>query len=285
MATASARLRVLLGASGPLLLPGAYDAVSARIIETAGFSAVHFNGAGVSHALGFPDVGLASFTEVFMVARAIVDATELPLIVDADTGFGNAINVVRTVREFERLGTGGLHLEDQPTPKVYEAYASVISREEMLGKLHAALDTRHDPNFVIIARTDARRTLGLEETIARCVAYAEAGADGIFPVGLKSLDELAAVVRAVAVPVMHSVIPGSTLSIDRAEAERVGCKILLFAPIAQMVAACAMQEAFRELHATGSVDGLLDRLIDFAGRERISGFAAVAALQKKYVRS
>ncbi|UQS24840.1 oxaloacetate decarboxylase [Amycolatopsis thermalba] len=177
------RLRELLAAPGPLVAPGAYDALTARLIEQAGFGVVYMTGFGTTASLiGRPDVGLLTGTEMIDNARRIVAAVDVPVIADADTGYGNALNVIRTVQAYEQAGVAGIHLEDQVSPKKcgHLSGKAVIAREEMVGKLRAAVAARRDPDFVLIARTDAAAVHGLADAIGRARAYAAAGADLLF---------------------------------------------------------------------------------------------------------
>ena len=185
----------LLTEPGAFILPGAYDAMSARLIEEIGFKAIYATGAGISNAqLGWADVGLTSLKEVVDIVARMADVTSIPIVVDADTGFGNAINVMRTVREFERAGVAAIQMEDQVSPKKCGHFngKDVISKEEMVGKIKAALDTRQDENLSIIARTDALAVNGMDEAIERAHAYAEAGADIIFVEAPTTIEQLTA---------------------------------------------------------------------------------------------
>ncbi len=189
------RLRRMLQAPGILVAPGAYDGFSARLIEAAGFSTVYMTGAGTAAShLGQPDLGLATMTEMAAHARHLAACVSLPLIADADTGYGNVLNVVRTVREYERAGVAGLHLEDQVAPKKcgHIAGKQVIPAREFADKIRAASEYRTDPDLVIIARTDARAVTGLDDAIERGNLYAEAGADVIFVEAPQSADEISA---------------------------------------------------------------------------------------------
>ena len=180
---ARARLRALLAEPAPLIAPGAYDALSARLVEQAGFDAVYMTGFGTSASqLGRPDVGLLSGSEMVDQVRRLVDAVERPVIADADTGYGNAINVIRTVRAYEQAGVAALHLEDQVMPKKcgHMSGKAVIPRDEMVGKIRAAVEARRDPDLVLIARTDAAAVHGLDDAIDRARAFADAGADVLF---------------------------------------------------------------------------------------------------------
>src|SRR5688572_22963884 len=193
-----ARLRTLLATPGPLMAPGAYDALSARLVEQAGFDVVYMTGFGSTASLiGRPDVGLLTGTEMVDNARRIAAAVDLPVIADADTGYGNAINVVRTVQAYEQAGVAGIHLEDQVMPKKcgHMSGKAVIPAEEMVGKIRAAAAARRDPDFVLIARTDAVAVEGVAAAIARARAFAEAGADALFVEAPTSEDDLATIGR------------------------------------------------------------------------------------------
>jgi 2-methylisocitrate lyase-like PEP mutase family enzyme len=210
-ARATTRLRALLREPAPLILPGCFNAMSARILEHAGFPALYMSGYGTSlNLLGLPDAGLITLTEMALNAKLIASAVRAPLIADADTGFGNAINVVRTVEEYIRAGVAGMHLEDQVAPKRcgHVAGREVIARDEAVLKIRAACQTRDalDPDFVIIARTDARGAHGgsMEEAITRANAFLEAGADLAFVEGPKDKAEVAHICQAVKGPVFYN---------------------------------------------------------------------------------
>ena len=214
-----ARLRTLLATPGPLVAPGAYDALSARLVEQAGFDVVYMTGFGSTASLiGRPDVGLLTGTEMVDNARRIAAAIDLPVIADADTGYGNAINVVRTVQAYEQAGVAGMHLEDQVMPKKcgHMSGKAVIPAEEMVGKIRAAGAARRDPDFVLIARTDAVAVEGVAAAIARARAYAEAGADALFVEAPTSEDDIARVaaeLRGVAPLVFNWAVAASSVPI------------------------------------------------------------------------
>jgi carboxyvinyl-carboxyphosphonate phosphorylmutase len=203
------RLKELINRPEILVCPGTYDPLMAKLIRNVGFEAMYMTGAGVSHsALAAPDLGLTTMTEMVDRAARLAEASELPLICDADTGFGNAINVMRTVREYERAGVAGLHIEDQDMPKRcgHLFGKTLVSVGEMVGKLKAALDTRKDNDFLIIARTDARTALGFEAALERAHAYAEAGADVIFFESPRSIEELEQVPKLINKPVLANMV-------------------------------------------------------------------------------
>jgi methylisocitrate lyase len=268
--------------------PGAHNAFTAKIIEQAGFKAVYMTGSGAAmDLLGLPDLGFLTMTEMVAHAGNIVQATSLPVIADADTGYGNALNVVRTVREYERAGVAGLHIEDQVAPKRCGHFPGkeVISREEMLGKIEAALEARRDKNLVIIARTDARAVLGLKEAIERGQAYAKAGADMVFVDAPESAEELRLVASSIPAPVMANMSEGGKTPLLRAkELQEMGYKLVIYPRSAAGAAAKAIQELMVVLQRDGTTEKYLDRIISFEGRDRITGLADYQKLEKKYLR-
>ncbi|MET0509774.1 MAG: isocitrate lyase/PEP mutase family protein [Burkholderiaceae bacterium] len=225
-----ARLRALLAAEQLVIAPGAYDCIPARLIVHAGFAAAYMTGAGTAAALGYPDYGLTTLTEMADNAGRIAAAIGLPLIADADTGFGNELNVVRTVREYERRGVAGLHIEDQSFPKKcgHLENKTVIDRDAFLTKIRAAVDARTDADFVIIARTDARAMLGLDEAIARANAALAVGADIAFVEATQNLDEVAAVPRRVEGPCLLNLVwRGKTPEVPFDEARQMGYRVAI----------------------------------------------------------
>ncbi|MCP3990899.1 MAG: isocitrate lyase/PEP mutase family protein, partial [Actinomycetia bacterium] len=207
-----ATLRQLLSRDQLLTVPGCYDGLGARLIEQAGFSAAYLTGFGSSASLlGRPDIGLLSATEMVDSARRLVMATSLPIIADADTGYGNPLNVIRTVRDYERAGVGALQLEDQVTPKRcgHMDDKAVIPSQDMVAKIRAAVSARTDPDLVIIARTDARAVEGFDAALARAGSYVEAGADVLFIEALRHPDEFAAAAsRGFGVPLVYNWVEG-----------------------------------------------------------------------------
>ncbi len=250
------KLRQMLKAPGIIVAPGAYDGFSARLIEAAGFHAVYMTGAGTAAShLGQPDLGLATMTEMATHARHLTSCVSLPLIADADTGYGNVLNVVRTVREYERAGVAGLHLEDQVTPKKcgHIAGKQVIPAKEFADKIRAAAEYRTDPDFVIIARTDARAVTSLDDAIERGNLYAEAGADVIFVEAPQTEDEIHRVAREVKAPLLANMVPGGrTPAVKAAELERLGYKIAIFPAVCMAAAVTAIEGALARLRATGT---------------------------------
>ena len=253
------RLRALI-ADGPVVVaPGAHNGLTAKLVERAGFSAVYLTGAGVANTLlGVPDVGLITLTEMTWVARCVAGAVEIPVIADADTGYGNAINILRTVREYEKTGVAGIHIEDQVSPKRcgHIAGKEVISTEEMIGKIKAAVDARTDPDFLLIARTDARGPLGLEEAIQRANLYAEAGADMVFPDALLSEEELARFARSVPHRKMMNMggyaASRTTPKLPLATVERHGFNLVIYPLAVLRAGVCAMSDFLAGLKREGT---------------------------------
>lgn len=258
MATRAHRLRELLRGSDIVMAPGAYDGITARLIEQAGYDAVYMTGAGASAARGYPDYGLLTLTEMVESAGILADAIKVPLISDADTGYGNELNVTRTVREFEKRGVAGIHIEDQVSPKRcgHLDGKEVVSREEFVSKIRAAVAARRDPDFLVIARTDSNATLGLEEAVARMNAAFEAGADMAFLEAPKTTEELAQVPKLVKGHCLLNVVPGGkTPAIDMAEAQAMGFKLAILPGLCLREVMIAVFGALRELKTTGKPRG------------------------------
>ena len=281
-------LRNLLSKPGIIVAPGAHNAFTAKIIEqTGGFQAVYMTGSGAAMSLlGEPDVGLLTMTEMVTQARNIANAVTLPVIADADTGYGNAINVGRTVREYEMAGVAGIHIEDQITPKKCGHFEGkqVISQHEMVGKIRAAIDAREDPDFVLIARTDARAVVGLEKTIERAQAYVKAGADVIFVEAPQSMEELKIIVRSINVPILVNMDEGTkTPMLTVRELEEMGFKIVIFPRSAPSAAARAIQELMKVLKETGTTRGFTGGIVTFEERNQITGLAKYQEIERKYL--
>jgi 2-methylisocitrate lyase-like PEP mutase family enzyme len=236
-----------------LIAPGGYDGITARLIEQAGFDAVYMTGAGASMARGFPDFGLLDMSEMVANATVMARSVTIPLISDADTGYGNELNVTRTVREFEARGVAGIHIEDQVSPKRcgHLDGKEVIGREAFVSKIQAALAARSDPDFLIIARTDARATMSLDEAIWRANAALAVGADMAFVEAAQTLEEVAAIPRLVQGPCLLNVVPGGHTPIfDLREAEAMGYRIAILPGLMLKAALEAGDAALKELKAT-----------------------------------
>ena len=253
---ATTQLRQMLNSPGIILAPGAYDGISARLIEREGFKAVYMTGAGMAASvLGQPDIGLTTMTEMTTHAARITTCVSLPVIADADTGYGNALNVIRTVREYERAGVAAIHLEDQVFPKRcgHIAGKTVIPAKEFAEKIRAASENRTDPDFIIIARTDARAVNGLDDAIARARLYREAGADVIFIEAPTSREEIERIAREVAAPLLSNQVPGGrTPALTASELETLGYKIVIFPVVGLMAATIAIEKALSQLKVTGT---------------------------------
>ena len=251
--TTHTSLRELLAAPGMLIAPGAYDGIGARLIEQAGFKAVYMTGAGTAAARGYPDFGLLDMGEMVANAATMARAIGVPLIADADTGYGNELNVTRTVREYESRGVAAIHIEDQVSPKRcgHLDGKEVVSRAEFASKIRAAADARRTREFVIIARTDARAMMSLDEAIWRGNAALDAGADLVFVEATQSLEEVAAVPKAVKGPCLLNVVPGGRTPIfDLREAEAMGYKLAILPGLMLAAAIQAGDAALAELRAT-----------------------------------
>lgn len=261
-------------AAAPVAIPGVFAPFIAKIAERIGFPAAYLSGGALSAMAGVPDVGLLSLTEFTDEARRIVAATSLPLLCDADTGFGEALNVERTVRQFEAAGVAGLHLEDQELPKRcgHLSGKSIVPAEVMVAKLRAAVDARHDPDFVLIARTDARGVHGFDDAVRRAKLYLEAGADAIFPEGLESAEEFARFAGEVSAPLLANMTEfGRSPLLDVATLGAMGYKLILFPLTAFRSAMKAAEETLRTIqrdgHQKAAVPGMLTRadLYDYLG--------------------
>jgi 2-methylisocitrate lyase-like PEP mutase family enzyme len=227
---ASAKLRQLLSGDGMLVAPGAYDCITAKTIAHAGFDAVYMTGAGTAATLGYPDYGLVTMSEMADNAGRLASAVDVPVIADADTGYGNELNTTRTVREYERRGVAGLHIEDQGFPKKCGHLDNkvIVPVGEYLAKIRAAVAARQNPDFVIIARTDSRAVLGFEEAIGRANAALDAGADVAFVEAPQTIEEIMAVPRRVNGPCLLNVVwGGKTPEIAFDDAQRAGYKLAI----------------------------------------------------------
>lgn len=281
--SSAARLRARIEEGGILVVPGVYDGLSARIATAAGFEAIYCSGGAVARSTGVPDLGLLTMTEVLARLREVVDSTDLPVIADADTGYGNAINVIRTVREFERLGAAAIHLEDQVAPKKCGHYSGqqLISAEEMVQKLRAALDTRKE--MLIIARTDARGQAGLEEAIRRGRMYADAGADIVFIEAPTSREEIETIARSFTKPILINMFEGGrTPSIPAGELAAMGYRLMIVPSDLQRAAIRAMQVTAEALRRDGSSAAVRDQLAPFAARDAVVNLAGWTELDSRY---
>ena len=271
-----------------LLAPGVYDALTALIAEQAGAEAVYLSGASIAYSrLGRPDIGLVSVTETAEIIAALRDRISVPIIADADNGFGNALNVQRTVRMFERMGANALQLEDQAIPKRcgHLLGKKLIPKDEMVGKLHAALDARANADTLIIARTDAISVDGFDQALERAEAYTEAGADILFVEAPQSLEQLHAIVSQFgdAIPLMANMIEGGRTPILPAkELGEIGFSLAIFPGGIARALAVASQDYYRNLLAKGSNAEFKDRMLDFDGLNDLIGTYEMLAQGRKY---
>src|SRR5258706_7769117 len=275
-----------LVAGAGLIMPGAANALAARAIEAAGHKLMMVSGAAIANTyLGVPDIGLVSVTELAGPVAAARDAVNIPILADADTGFGNAINTRRTVQLLERAGANAIMLEDQTYPKRCGHFEGkdVIPKDEMVAKLKAAVDARVDPDLMILARTDARAVEGFEAALDRARAYQEAGADFLFIEAPLTTDELLAIPREV--PCIHlcnMVFGGKTPLLPRDELAQAGYAAICYANAALQASMLAMQEVLQHLHATGSLAGIESKLVSFADRQKVLDAQKYKDLEKKY---
>ena len=281
------KLRQLITRSGYTMVPGAYDTLTARLVEAAGFDAVYLTGGGYSRASGYPDLGLLTVVENVRFIGLTVEAVEIPVIADADTGYGNAINVIRTVREYEKSGVAGFHIEDQVAPKKCGHYEGkeVIPKAEMVGKIKAAVDTRRDAEMVIIARSDARAVEGLAAAMDRVNAYLEAGADVGFVEAPQTVEELRIVGRSVNGPNLVNVFEGGkTPMLPASELEAMGFRLGIYPSQTHRAAIRAAQRVLAVLKEDGHVTRIEGELCTFQERELAVGTAAWRELEEKYLR-
>ena len=261
---ASTKFRQLLEQPGIIMAPGAYDCLTAKLIETAGFPAVYMTGAGTSVArLGYPDLALATMTEMLDNASSIAATVDIPVIADADTGYGGVLNVRRTVRQYERSGVAALHLEDQDFPKRcgHLDDKRVIPVADMVQKIHAAVDARTDDDFTIIVRTDALAVTGWDDSMRRCEEYVKAGADALFVEALRTPEEVERAGRELDVPLLYNYVEtGKSPLLPAQELERLGFKIVIFPASTLLSAAQAIRQTLAALKQHGTTAHLLENM-------------------------
>jgi 2-methylisocitrate lyase-like PEP mutase family enzyme len=255
----TARLRELLVSEPLLVAPGAYDGFTARLVEQAGFPVVYMTGAGTAAARGYPDYGLVTMSEMVATAATMARSVAIPVIADADTGYGNELNVTRTVREFEACGVAGIHIEDQVTPKRcgHLDGKDVVPRDVFLANIRAAVSARRDPDFLIIARSDAGAVEGLDEAIARVNLALAAGADMAFVEATRTVEEISVVPKRVTGPCLLNIVPGGkTPPLTMLQAQEMGYRLAIFPGLLLMALISAGDEALRTLKATGKPPGI-----------------------------
>ncbi len=265
--------------------PGAWDAISAALIERTGFQTLSMTGAGVSCSIGYPDVGLVTMSEVLDRARSVVRGTRLPVIADADTGYGGVVNVRRTVQEFEASGVAAIHLEDQASPKKCGLLEGieVVPTGDMVAKIRAAVASRQDPDFVIIARTDARAVENLDSVIRRANAYAAAGADAIFLFDLHSEEDLVRAAREIEAPLLTHVSRGAKIRpLHPSVLAEMGYAIVLF-PLTALQAACsAIEASLQHLATSGTIEPLFPKMWTGGQLYELLGLREVEAFERDY---
>lgn len=281
-------LRQMLAGKNIVVAPGAHDALTAKIIEQVGFGAVYMTGYGqaASH-LGKPDVGLLTMTEMLSRAANIVEAVNVPVIADADTGFGNAVNVMRTVREYEKAGVAAIQLEDQVAPKKcgHMTGRQVVSKEEMVGKIKAAVDVRKDRDFMIIARTDARTVHGIGEALERAKAYEEAGADILFVESPESIEEMKQITSSFNVPVLANMVEGGrTPFLPAQELEALGYELVIFPTASTYLVTKAVSRLMTVLKQTGTTASLIPEMITFEQFNDLIGLTKIREIENMYVK-
>jgi 2-methylisocitrate lyase-like PEP mutase family enzyme len=279
-------LKSILARRDATLAPGAANALFARVIEDVGYDVVYVSGAGIANMhLGVPDIGLTTLTEIADTVAAISDVVAVPLLVDADTGFGNALNMRRTIRVLERAGAAGIQIEDQVFPKKCGHFSgkAVIPLAEMLQRIKAAVDARHDQDLQIVARTDARAIEGIDAAIARAQAFIEAGADSTFVEAPLAEAELARIARELPVPqVANIVFGGMTPDLGRRRLAEMGFSLVLYANASLQAALKGSQEVLAALKRDGSLQAVAGRLASFEERQRTVAKEVYDALEKRY---
>ena len=279
-------LRKMVSEGQILVAPGAHDALTARVIEKTGFNAVYMTGYGqaASH-LGCADVGLLSLTEMVDRARNIADCVDIPVIADADTGFGNAINVMRTVRMYEAAGVAAIQLEDQVAPKRcgHMLGREVITKDEMVGKIKAAVDARSG-DMMIIARTDARTVYGIDEALERGKAYEEAGADIVFIESPENVEEMKLINETISIPTLANMVEGGrTPLLDNSELEKLGFNLVIYPTASTYVTSKAMMDLMENLKSAGTTAGIMDQMVTFSQFNELIGLSTVNDLGEKYI--
>ncbi|MGA8559965.1 MAG: isocitrate lyase/PEP mutase family protein, partial [Pseudolabrys sp.] len=282
----TSRLKALLASKRAAILPGTPNALFARVIEELGFEAVYITGAGIANmSLGVPDIGLVTLSELAEHVAAICDAVTVPVLADADTGFGNPVNMARTVRVLERSGAAGIQIEDQIFPKKCGHFKGkdVVPLGEMIQKIRAAVDSRHDGDFQIVARTDVHAVRGFEEGLERAHAFIEAGADATFVEAPVSVEELVKIARLLPVPqIANMVFGGLTPSVSQDRLAEMGFGAVLYANAALQAALKSVREVLGSLKNTGSLDEVGERLASFDERQRAVAKDHYDALEARY---
>lgn len=280
------KLRELVDGKRYVIVPGAYDPLTARLVQLAGFDAVYLTGGGYSRANGLPDLGLFTMSENIEFISRAVEAVDIPVIADMDTGYGNALNVIRAMREFEKTGVAAFHLEDQVAPKKCGHYEGkqLVSRSEMVGKIKAAVDTRRDTDMVIIARTDSRAVEGFEAAIDRMNAYLEAGADVGFVEAPQTVEEMERIPHSIGKPALVNIFEGGkTPPLPARQLEAMGYRMGIYPSQTHRAAIFAAQEVLAVLKRDGDTAAIEHRLATFNDREQAVNTARWRELERKYM--
>ena len=279
-------LRELIAQPGIIVAPGAYDCLTAKIIQQSGFPAVYMTGAGTSVArYGFPDLALTSMTEMIANASDITASVEIPVIADADTGYGGLLNVGRTVRKYEQSGVAAIHIEDQEFPKRcgHLDDKRVIPAEDMVPKIKEAVESRTDKDFLIIVRTDALAVTGWDDTMDRCNRYIDAGADVLFVEALRSPEEARQAVESLSVPLLYNFVEtGKSPLLSAGELEELGFKIVIFPASNLLLVTAMIQKLMGELREKGTTLGMMDQMVSLQECFELVGLSQMLSVDAKY---
>ena len=283
---ATSKLRQLIEQPGIIVAPGAYDCLTAKIIQQSGFPAVYMTGAGTSVArYGFPDLALASMTEMISNAADITASVSVPVIADADTGYGGLLNVGRTVRKYEQSGVAAIHIEDQEFPKRcgHLDDKRVISTEDMIPKIKEAVESRTDQDFLIIVRTDALAVTGWEDTMDRCHRYVDAGADVLFVEALRSAEDAQRAVESLPVPLLYNFVEtGKSPLLSASDLESIGFKIVIFPASNLLLVTATIQKLMAELKEQGTTIGMMEQMVSLQECFELMGLSQMLAVDAKY---
>ena len=275
------KFRQLLNQPGIIQAPGAYDCLTAKLIQQAGFPAVYMTGAGTSVAqLGYPDLGLATMTDMIANAGSIADILDVPLIADADTGYGGILNVRRTIRQYERAGVAAVHIEDQEMPKRcgHLDDKKVVSAQDMVQKIRAAVDARTDDDFTIIVRTDSIAVTGWEDAMYRCEQYMKAGADALFVEALRTPEEVEQVAKNLDIPLLYNFVEsGKSPLLSAADLDKFGFKIVIYPASALLSVTHIVEQVMAQLKGTGTTAHLMDKMVTLEACFEAVGLSSMLA--------
>ena len=280
------KFRQLLQQPGIIQAPGAYDCLTAKLIQQAGFPAVYMTGAGTSVAqLGYADLGLATMSDMISNAGSIADILDVPLIADADTGYGGILNVRRTIRQYERAGVAAIHIEDQEMPKRcgHLDDKKVVSTEDMVQKIRAAVDARTDDDFTIIVRTDSIAVTGWEDAMNRCEEYIKAGADALFVEALRTPEEVEQVAKNISVPLLYNFVEsGKSPLLSASELEKFGFKIVIYPGSALLSVTHVVQRVMAQLKETGTTAHIMDNMVTLEACFEAVGLSSLLAEDARF---